>query len=200
MARPREFDRADALNKAMAVFWLKGYAATSTSDLLDAMQIGRQSMYDTFGDKHALYLEALRHYSESSVGELLRSLQAETALNGIANMLLTFASRPESDNAKGCMGVNAVCEFGQGDAEVNAVRDASSMVLNRAVERVLRDAVAAGEMRADTKIADAVAFVAATLSGMKVSAKAGATPATLRSIASFAIAALRHSACDAAST
>ena len=139
MARPREFDRAEALNKAMAVFWLKGYAATSTADLLEAMQIGRQSMYDTFGDKHALYLEALRQYNESSVGELLRSLQTGTALEGLANMLFTFASRPEKDNAKGCMGVNAVCEFGQGDAEVNALRDASSKMLNKAVEQVLKD-------------------------------------------------------------
>ena len=191
MARPREFDRAEALNKAMAVFWLKGYAATSTADLLEAMQIGRQSMYDTFGDKHALYLEALRQYNESSVGELLRSLQTGTALEGLANMLFTFASRPEKDNAKGCMGVNAVCEFGQGDAEVNALRDASSKMLNKAVEQVLHDAVAAGEMRADTNIADAVAFIASTLSGMKVSAKAGARPATLHAIARLAINALK---------
>lgn len=191
MARPREFDRAEALNKAMAVFWLKGYAATSTADLLEAMQIGRQSMYDTFGDKHALYLEALRQYNESSVGELLRSLQTGTALEGLANMLFTFASRPEKDNAKGCMGVNAVCEFGQGDAEVNALRDASSKMLNKAVEQVLHDAVAAGEMRADTNIADAVAFIASTLSGMKVSAKAGARPATLHAIARLAMNALK---------
>ena len=191
MARPREFDRAEALNKAMAVFWLKGYAATSTADLLEAMQIGRQSMYDTFGDKHALYLEALRQYNESSVGELLRSLQTGTALEGLANMLFTFASRPEKDNAKGCMGVNAVCEFGQGDAEVNALRDASSKMLNKVVEQVLHDAVAAGEMRADTNIADAVAFIASTLSGMKVSAKAGARPATLHAIARLAMNALK---------
>ena len=122
MARPREFDRADALSKAMAVFWLKGYAATSTADLLEAMQIGRQSMYDTFGDKHALYLEALQHYNESSIAELLRSLQSGTAIDGIAKMLYTFAARPEKDNAKGCMGVNAVCEFGDTDLQVCAAR------------------------------------------------------------------------------
>src|SRR6267142_1909851 len=59
MARPREFDRDAAVQRAMSVFWRKGYAATSTDDLLRAMNIGRQSMYDTFGDKHRLYLEAL---------------------------------------------------------------------------------------------------------------------------------------------
>jgi AcrR family transcriptional regulator len=191
MARPREFDRTDALNKAMAVFWLKGYAATSTADLLEAMQIGRQSMYDTFGDKHALYLEALQHYSESSVNELLRSLQGRFALDGIANMLTTFASRPAKDNAKGCMGVNAVCEFGRTDAAVSALHDASSQVLSKAVERMLRDAVAAGEVRADTNIPQAVAFIGSTLAGMKVSAKGGASRATLHAIANFAVAGLK---------
>ena len=82
-------------------------------------------------------------------------------------------------------------ELGQGDAEVNALRDASSKMLNKAVEQVLHDAVAAGEMRADTNIADAVAFIASTLSGMKVSAKAGAGVAALKHIAHFAIKALQ---------
>lgn len=191
MARPREFDRIDTLNKAMAVFWEKGYAATSTSDLLAAMGIGRQSMYDTFGDKHALYLEALAHYSDSSMRELLHSLQSDTALGAIANMLLAFAARPEEQNRLGCMGVNAICEFGDSNADVNALREASGALLNQAMERLLRDAQAAGEIAAGADIHAAAAFIGATLSGMKVSAKAGASPATLRDIAEFAIQGLR---------
>lgn len=191
MARIREFDRDDALGKAMAVFWQKGYAATSTSDLLEAMQIGRQSMYDTFGDKHALYLEALRHYNDTSIDELLRNLRGAAGLDGIAAMLTAFAARPERDNAKGCMGVNAICEFGDTDAEVLALRDAASVTLNHALEQALREAVAAGEMAADTSIADALAFIHATLAGMKISAKAGSKAATLQAIARYALSALR---------
>jgi len=191
MPRIREFDRDDALGKAMAVFWQKGYAATSTSDLLEAMQIGRQSMYDTFGDKHALYLEALRHYNDTSVDELLRNLRRATGLDAIGAMLTAFAARPERDNAMGCMGVNAICEFGDTDAEVLAVRDAASVTLNQALEQALREAVAAGEMVADTSIADALAFIHATLAGMKISAKAGSNGATLHAIARYAMTALR---------
>ena len=62
MVRPKE-DRDAAVATAMSVFWAKGYAATSTDDLLRAMTIGRQSMYDTFGDKRRLYVEALERYS-----------------------------------------------------------------------------------------------------------------------------------------
>jgi AcrR family transcriptional regulator len=191
VARQKEFDRVDTLNKALEVFWQKGYAATSTSDLLEAMQIGRQSLYDTFGDKRTLYLEALARYNEDSVTELLRHLKGDTPLAAIDNMLQAFASRPKRDNAKGCMGVNAISEFGTSDEEVNALRDASGKRLHRAVEAQLREAASSGEIPADTDINQATAFVAATLSGMKISAKAGASIATLRAIASFAVQGLR---------
>jgi AcrR family transcriptional regulator len=62
MARPKEFYRDAAVDRGMSVFWLKGYAATSTDDLLQAMNIGRQSTYDTLGDKRRLYVEALERY------------------------------------------------------------------------------------------------------------------------------------------
>ena len=59
MARHKEFDRDEALHKAIEVFWARGYNATSIQDLVEHMRINRQSIYDTFGDKHALYLESL---------------------------------------------------------------------------------------------------------------------------------------------
>jgi AcrR family transcriptional regulator len=191
VARQREFDRVDTLNKALEVFWQKGYAATSTADLLEAMQIGRQSMYDTFGDKYSLYLEALRQYCEASTSDVLRGLKGGSPLAAIENMLQAFAARPKRDNAKGCMGVNAICEFGTGDASINTVHQGSGALLNSAVENMLSAAVASGEIPADTDVPQAAAFVAATLSGMKVCAKAGGSPATLRAIARFAVQGLR---------
>jgi AcrR family transcriptional regulator len=191
VARQREFDRVETLNRALEVFWQKGYAATSTADLLEAMAIGRQSMYDTFGDKQSLYLEALQQYCEASTADLLRGLKGESALGAIENMLQAFAVRPKRDNAKGCMGVNAICEFGTSHAGVNAVHDISGARVNNAVESMLRAAAAAGEIPAGTDIQQAAAFVAATLAGMKVCAKAGGGIATLRAIARFAIQGLR---------
>src|SRR5258707_8496431 len=64
MARHREFDRDEVLHKAMEVFWSRGYSAASIQDLVKHMGINRQSLYDTFGDKHALYLLALDRYRE----------------------------------------------------------------------------------------------------------------------------------------
>ncbi|HRV92857.1 MAG TPA: helix-turn-helix domain-containing protein, partial [Anaerolineae bacterium] len=59
MARPREFDENEVLDKAMDLFWQKGYEATSIQELLTAMGISRGSLYDAFGDKHALFLAVL---------------------------------------------------------------------------------------------------------------------------------------------
>src|SRR5260370_8746508 len=76
VARPKEFDREDALRRAIPVFWERGFAGTSTDDLVGAMGIGRQSLYDTFGDKRRLFLAALRTYNTDGVTALLRKLRA----------------------------------------------------------------------------------------------------------------------------
>jgi AcrR family transcriptional regulator len=78
MARPREFDRDEAVRLAIDVFREKGFEGTSTDDLLCAMGIGRQSMYDTFGDKRGLYIEALRRYNAESVAEIMHSCNGAT--------------------------------------------------------------------------------------------------------------------------
>ena len=62
MARQIDFDRASTLQVAMQTFWVKGYEATSVSDLTTAMGIGRQSLYNSFGPKHTLFLECLDWY------------------------------------------------------------------------------------------------------------------------------------------
>ncbi len=69
MARPKEFDRDSALGLALGLFWEKGYGNTSTDMLLRCMQISRQSLYDTFGDKKQLYLHALSVYTEKTTTE-----------------------------------------------------------------------------------------------------------------------------------
>src|ERR1700730_8237775 len=103
MARPREFDRDLALRRAMSVFWEHGYEATSTADLLRAMGIGRQSMYDAFGDKHRLYLEALQLY-ETEAGAALfeRVTRAPSPFAAISNHVFSVAEGTPRDLSRGC--------------------------------------------------------------------------------------------------
>jgi len=191
MARPREFDRDEALQKAIGVFCKKGYAAASTDELMSAMKISRQSMYDTYGDKRQLYLEAFRRYVADSVNEQIGHLErASSPLAGIEKMLLAFAARTQRDGIVGCMGINAICEFGRTDSEVTSLSDTESARLTSALKRALRRAKAKKEISKTVKEGAAAQFLWATLSGIKVAAKAGADTPALKSIAHFALRSL----------
>src|SRR5882757_909758 len=123
MARPREFDRDEAVERAMSVFWQKGYAATSTDDLLRAMNIGRQSMYDTFGDKHRLYLEAIEKYQQKRLAENIGRLRSTASpLAGIEAFVVGIIASDKSVRERGCMGVSSICEFGNSDADLATLR------------------------------------------------------------------------------
>ena len=96
MARPKEFDQEKALRKAIRLFSQQGFAATSTDDLMRAMDIGRQSMYDSFGDKRALFLKALELYVTESVHSISVELERPgSALAAVQNALVTFAQRKD---------------------------------------------------------------------------------------------------------
>ena len=81
MPRAKCFDRNDALEKAMKAFWSRGYEATSMQDLVDCMGINRGSLYNTFGGKHELFLEALDHYGQNSL--LKKMLTARAGGGGV---------------------------------------------------------------------------------------------------------------------
>src|ERR1700736_2183719 len=145
MARPREFDRDVAVERAMSVFWSKGYGATSTDDLLRAMKIGRQSMYDTFGDKRRLYVEALQRYQlERVAGHIKRLRSIASPLAGIEALVVGVIGSDRATREKGCMGVGAICEFGNADAELAALREKSGGMLHKALVERLQEARAAG--------------------------------------------------------
>jgi AcrR family transcriptional regulator len=192
MARHKEFDRDTALHAAIGMFSEHGYEGTSTDDLLTAMKISRQSMYDTFGDKRCLYLEALKRYNADSIGKIVTDLRREgRPIEALENTLVAFASRPDAEARRCCLGVSAICEFGRTDADVAALTDSASHALRVALETLLAEARGTGELGSDIDITDAVHFLGATLSGMKVSARNGAPSETLRSIARMAIRSLR---------
>ena len=192
MPRPKEFDREVAVERAMSVFWSKGYAATSTDDLLEAMKIGRQSMYDKFGDKRRLYVEALRRYQlESVAGHIKRLRSMASPLAGIEALVVGVISSDRTTREKGCMGVGAICEFGNADAELAQLRVKSGGMLRKALAERLQDAQAAGEIGETVDLERAARFVETTMFGLQVAARAGESTRSLRDMAAFAIAGLR---------
>jgi TetR/AcrR family transcriptional regulator, transcriptional repressor for nem operon len=194
MARPREFDRDAAVQRAMSVFWRKGYAATSTDDLLGAMNIGRQSMYDTFGDKRRLYLEALERYQRERVAENIARLRSTASpLAGIEAFVIGIIASDKSARANGCMGVGSISEFGNTDADLVTLRASSGGAQHKALLERLRQAQAASEIGAKVDIEGAARFLETTMFGLQVAAKAGASLQALRGTVAFAITSLRKS-------
>lgn len=190
MARTKEFDQDLALNNAIRLFSQKGFAATSTEDLMLAMGIGRQSMYDTFGDKKSLFLKAMERYSQNSC-ELIGNELAKPGppLVVLRKALIAFAERKDMSSSEGCMGLNALSEFGRSDTEINAATHEAATRLRKQILRLLREAAKSGELKKQ-QISSAADFVEATFAGIRYAAKSGRDRKALRSLAEFAGSAL----------
>jgi TetR/AcrR family transcriptional regulator, transcriptional repressor for nem operon len=187
MARPREFDRELALERAKGVFWAKGYAPTSTEDLLAAMGIGRQSLYNAFGDKRALYLEALERYQRATTSGHLQRLKAPVSpLAGVEALLLGLVAEDDGQRALGCMGVGAVAEFGS-DPVLAELRARIGPVLSSCLVERLREGQAQGEIDPAMDVEDAARFIQMTMTGLQLAARSGASADALRSLAHFAV-------------
>lgn len=122
MARPVKFDRQEALEKAMMLFWSQGYAATSVQQLLDGMNISRSSMYATFGTKRDLFLEVLDRFNEIAQ-ELVKVLsESQDPVIGVSTFFeVGFFRNPAKLTSLGCLLVNTVLEMDDVDNELCAV-------------------------------------------------------------------------------
>jgi TetR/AcrR family transcriptional repressor of nem operon len=187
MARPKEFDQEKALQEAIHLFSQQGFAATSTEDLMRAMNVGRQSMYDTFGDKRTLFLKALTMYVTESVRSINVELERPgSALSAVQNALVTFAERKDLSSAEGCMGLNAISEFGQRDADVTRITNNAARQQRQTLIRALTKAKKQGELSREADLESMADFFESTLAGIRMAAKAGKTRQALRNIATFA--------------
>ncbi len=123
MARTKAFDKQEALNRAMELFWKKGYHGTSMQDLVDTMQISRSSLYDTFGDKHAIFLQSFRQYKKAQQEVLASMSEYSDSLTDILAQFFNSLLRDvvSDDEQKGCMIVNCSTELAWEDEAVRAI-------------------------------------------------------------------------------
>lgn len=192
MVRPREFDRDEALKKAIDVFWAKGFAAASTDDLREAMGIGRQSLYNAFGDKKALYIEALSTYQRRVTAEHLKRLnEPASAIEGIERLLTGLIAEDRRTRQLGCMGVGSVGEFGVTDPELLSLREKVGAGLGPRITERLKEAQETGEIDRNLDPEKTSAFVQMTMTGLQLAARGGGELEDLRSIARFATDRLR---------
>lgn len=140
MSRVKEFNKNEVLNKAIILFWNKGYHNTSAQDLVDNLGISRSSIYDTFGNKHTLFIKALKEYRRQAAGALIEMLNnstdVEKTIVAIFNSLINVSVHCQKP--RGCFLVNSAIELAPHDTEVAEIISQNMMDIEDAFYKIIK--------------------------------------------------------------
>lgn len=189
MARSKEFDPDAALQAALELFWERGYEATSMADLVEHLGVARASLYATFGNKHDLYLTALKRYVETRAPDPIELLsQPGPALPAVRALVELYAEESIADERRrGCLIVNAAAELMPQDTAVTRFVEAKWAALEAALTSALIRARAQGELGPDADPAALARFLLVVLQGLRITAKGSPDPGRLRDAAAQAL-------------
>ncbi len=187
--RPRSFDRDEALERAIAVFWEYGYDATSIALLTGTLGVGAPSLYAAFGDKRTLFLEALDRYLRTYGAFTTRALTEEPNARDAIERLLheAAAAYTRPDRPHGCLLITAATNCSPQSADIEAHLRELRVVGTRALEDKIADATRKGQISAHTDAHALATFYSATLQGMSAQARDGAPRSDLAHIAETAL-------------
>lgn len=193
IARPKEFDREIALQKAMAMFWAKGYEGTSVDDLIETMNISRSSLYQSFGNKQDLFLEALQYYMASTNKKRSQVFAAaQSAQEGMAAFLqgvIQFLLDPH--HPCGCFFTNTATALGTLDQPVHQAITLGSKKLKADFYYFFCQCQERGDL-ATAKDPHALAsFFVGVVRGISVLARIGQDPAELHAIVKIGLEVLK---------
>ncbi len=188
----KQFDPEIALDKAMQLFWAKGYAATGLSELLETMGIGRKSLYDTFGNKRALYIKALDRYSQTIVNEIHRGLNNpdRPALDNVRAVMRDIAARNSKPMSPGCLLGVSMAQFRTDDAEMAGVLRKHMQRVENAYYRAFARAQAEGDLKPETNVRNLARLFMSTHQGVTLIGRVTETQEVPRGIVDGAFAVL----------
>jgi TetR/AcrR family transcriptional regulator, transcriptional repressor for nem operon len=192
MARQKEFDRDEVLQKAMEVFWSRGYEAASIQELVTHMRINRQSLYDTFGDKHALYLQALDRYRDVEGRKLIELLERPGSVKKSLRQLFERVVEEAlcDGQRRGCFMGNAMSELA-GHCKDTAARTCSNMeAAEGAFYRALLRGKKEGELKGVREPRAVARFLYSSLQGLALRAKATQDRKTLEDVVKVTLSVL----------
>ena len=177
MPRPKEFNPDDVIEKAMQVFWHKGYEATSMEDLLSAMDLNRGSLYDTFGDKRQLFLKVVDRYCTNFVGPKFSLLnQPGPAIPALRRFIHGMIESGLADpQRRGCLIANTVMELAPHENEIAGTLRQALKMAEDTFFQVLARAKQQGELTEDKDPRALARFLTTMLQGTIVMIKSGAS-------------------------
>ncbi|WP_344464880.1 TetR/AcrR family transcriptional regulator [Kitasatospora kazusensis] len=195
MGRPRTFDEEAILDRAMLLFWRKGYEATSMNDLVEELELGRGSIYAAFGDKHRLFVQALGRYLGRQSELLAAALDdRQPALPQLRHLFETLLRADAACSGAGCFSVNSIAELLPGDAAVAELARTSLRSAEDAFTAQLVRAEAAGELNDAVTPREAAHLLLALVQGLQILRKADPDPARLAASLDSAFALIRRPA------
>jgi AcrR family transcriptional regulator len=186
--RTRQFDVDQALDRALEVFWARGYEGATLPELTRAMGINRPSLYSAFGNKEQLFHKALDRYQTGPMSFLAEALRKPTARAVVEAIFSGFVSmQRDRDKTRGCLIVSGALAAGE---EAETVRQELAQ-LRQAIVKMFRErfkrAVQDGDLPAETDCATLARYIATVLGGLAVQAASGTTEKELRLVAAMAM-------------
>lgn len=190
MARHKEFDQELALDQAMELFWKKGYEGTSVQDLCEHLGIHRGSLYDTFGDKHALFLASLERYREMVEERLYSVLEtpgsAKEQLERFFERIIDFSLNNVSLR-RGCFMANTTMGGAALDPNVASRVEAYSVYTEQVFYRFLMRAQKNGELKGKANLRELARFLVNTKQGLHVMARTARDRSVLEDVCKVAL-------------
>src|SRR5580700_8520199 len=188
MGRPRSFDIDGALDRALQVFWQKGYEGTSLSDLTKAVGVNRPSLYAAFGDKKALFRKALDRYLTGPAAYTKEALKEPTARAVVERLLQGAADLNAAPrNPGGCLLVQGALVCSKAGDSIRQELAASRAAGEAALRRRFQRAKSEGDLPAGTNPAELARYLAAIIYGMAVQAAGGASRDKLQQVVEMAL-------------
>jgi TetR/AcrR family transcriptional repressor of nem operon len=192
MARPREFDDVVALEAAIDCFWQRGYEATSMRELADKMGLSVTSVYNTFGDKYALFVQALERYLDQSMRERIGRLEESLApKKAIRKFIYEIIERSVGDRERrGCFLINSALEVAPHDKKLGGIIADRLAEIELFFYRSIKAAQAEGTVPKDRAAKDLARLLLGILLGIRVLARSNPERSLLEGVARPALSLL----------
>lgn len=192
MARTKDFDENEVLTKAIQLFWHKGYNATSMQDLVDALGISRSSLYDTYSDKHTLFLKALESYQLAGCARINEIIAQTISAKETVVKLMELATNEIVDDKqqKGCFMVNAEVEVAPHDQEVSKLVCQNEQQMETAFFQAIKKGQESGEIKNTEDALVLAKYIFNAVKGMQVTAKSSPDATSFCNIIKLTVAVL----------
>ncbi|MEP6805051.1 MAG: TetR/AcrR family transcriptional regulator [Flavobacterium sp.] len=175
MARTKEFNEDKALDKAIEIFWHKGYNGTSAQDLVTHLGLSRSSLYDTFGDKQKLFSQSLQRYQQNAQNQIVELFDTSNNIKDTLHDIFKQAviESLEDSITKGCFMVNSSVELAMHDEEIAKIVKSNSQIMEGVFTKAVQKGQDSGQISKNLDARTLARFIFNNYSGIRVLARSG---------------------------